>query len=384
MLVICRFKKEAQALATCLECECYYSDIGTTADKAAILARWLGGEYQIICGTKGLATGLDHPSIRIVFFIGPPDDALELVQGMGRAGREGTKRSICQILLDADWKVPDINTDGQFMDTNQRTISYCLDGGRCRKQALSQYMDGVPYTCESNTIGRNAEGAPYVPCDYCLNRPTRQPSPPAAEALPADDQAATLDLQAPIVAVPEVERLQVHVRDRARAREEFLQGLQALHGQCLLCQVLLSESFVHPLDACPRRGRFFDWKKAVAKRKKDWIAPYGACFGCYLPQEICANQGRKGSDNRFDCEFRDMLLPLAMALWETPSFRAVTLLELAGKAFIDEIGYFLWLGERREWCGWAATNILVVAMRWIGDWKESRELERERRQGYIC
>jgi superfamily II DNA helicase RecQ len=165
-----------------------------------------------------------------VFFIGPPDDALELVQGMGRAGREGTKRSICQILLDADWKVPDINTDGQFMDTNQRTISYCLDGGRCRKQALSQYMDGVSYTCESNTIGRSAEGAPYVPCDYCLNRPARQLSLPAAEALPADDQAAILDLQAPIVAVPEVERLQVHVRDRARAREEFLQGLRALHG----------------------------------------------------------------------------------------------------------------------------------------------------------
>jgi hypothetical protein len=91
-------------------------------------------------------------------------------------------------------------------------------------------MDGVPYTCESNTIGRSAEGAPYVPCDYCLNRPARQPSLPAAEALPADDQAAILDLQAPIVAVPEVERLQVHVRDRARAREEFLQGLQALHG----------------------------------------------------------------------------------------------------------------------------------------------------------
>jgi hypothetical protein len=93
------------------------------------------------------------------------------------------------------------------------------------------------------------------------------------------------------VAVPEVERLQVHMRDRARAREEFLQGLRVLHGQCLLCQVLLSESLVHLLDACPRRGRFFDWKKAVAKRKKDWIALYSACFGCYLPQEICANQG---------------------------------------------------------------------------------------------
>ena len=118
MLVICRFKKKAQALATCLECECYYSDISVTADKAAILARWLGGEYQIICGTKGLATGLDHPSIRIVFFIRSSNNALELVQRMGRAGREGTKRSICQILLNVDWKVPDINTDGQFMDTN--------------------------------------------------------------------------------------------------------------------------------------------------------------------------------------------------------------------------------------------------------------------------
>jgi hypothetical protein len=73
------------------------------------------------------------------------------------------------------------------MDTNQRTISYCLNGGRCRKQALSQYINGVPYTCESITINRNAEGAPYVSCDYCLNRPARQPSPSAAEALPADN-----------------------------------------------------------------------------------------------------------------------------------------------------------------------------------------------------
>jgi hypothetical protein len=124
-------------------------------------------------------------------------------------------------------------------------------------------MDDVSYICESNIIGRNAESAPYVSCDYCLNRPARQLSPSVAETLPADNQAATLDLpadnqaatldlQAPIVAVPEIERLQVHVRDKARAREEFLQGLQALHGQCLLCQVLLSESFVHLLNACPR------------------------------------------------------------------------------------------------------------------------------------
>jgi hypothetical protein len=79
-------------------------------------------------------------------------------------------------------------------------------------------MNSVLYTCESNTIGRSAESAPYVPCDYCLNRPARQLSPPAAEVLPADNQAAildlqaddqtvTLDLQASIVTVPKVERL---------------------------------------------------------------------------------------------------------------------------------------------------------------------------------
>jgi superfamily II DNA or RNA helicase len=95
LLVICRFKKKAQALATCLKCECYYSNIGTITDKAAILARWLEDKYQIICGIKGLATELDHPSIRIVFFIEPSNDALELMQEMGRVRREGTKRSIC-------------------------------------------------------------------------------------------------------------------------------------------------------------------------------------------------------------------------------------------------------------------------------------------------
>jgi hypothetical protein len=116
------------------------------------------------------------------------------------------------------------------MDTNQRTISYCLNGGRYKKQALSQYINGVPYTCESNIISRNAEGVPYVPCDYYLNRPARQPSFPAAEALPADNQATILDLQAPIVTVLKVERLQVHVRDKTRAREEFLQGLQAFYN----------------------------------------------------------------------------------------------------------------------------------------------------------
>ena len=62
----------------------------------------------------------------------------------------------------------------------------------------------------------------------------------------------------------------------------------------------------------------------------------------YLPELLrWLSMGGKESDNRFDCEFRDMLLPLAIILWETPSFRAVTLLELADKAFIDKIGYFL-------------------------------------------
>jgi hypothetical protein len=32
------------------------------------------------------------------------------------------------------------------------------------------------------------------------------------------------------VAVLEVKRLQMHIRDKARAREEFLQGLRALHS----------------------------------------------------------------------------------------------------------------------------------------------------------
>jgi superfamily II DNA or RNA helicase len=99
-------------LATCLECEYYYSNISAAADKAAILARWLRDEYQIIYGIKGLATGLDYPNIRIIFFIRPPDNALELMQKIRRIKREGIKRSICQILLDIDWKVPDINTDG--------------------------------------------------------------------------------------------------------------------------------------------------------------------------------------------------------------------------------------------------------------------------------
>jgi hypothetical protein len=79
-------------------------------------------------------------------------------------------------------------------------------------------MDGVSYTCESNIIGRSAESVLYVFYDYYLNRPARQPFPSAAEALPADDQAAILDLQAddqatilnlqaPIVAVFKIERL---------------------------------------------------------------------------------------------------------------------------------------------------------------------------------
>jgi hypothetical protein len=101
------------------------------------------------------------------------------------------------------------------------------------------------------------------------------------------------------------------VNKQANEVEEFLEGLRQLNGRCMLCEILRrKDSSTHEFDRCTSRGWFFEAKKRANREVRGgWIAKYAGCYGCYMPQDLCSQQGQKVL-GQWKCEFRDMLGPI--------------------------------------------------------------------------
>jgi len=66
-----RKRSQADLLAQELGCACYYSDSGTTEEKAEVLARWIEGGSRVLVATSALAE-VDYHHVRVAFHVGEP------------------------------------------------------------------------------------------------------------------------------------------------------------------------------------------------------------------------------------------------------------------------------------------------------------------------
>lgn len=155
-IVFVQRKDEGKRLAEHFEnLDFVYSDV-EEEDRLKMIYRWKSGSSGgWIIGTTSLIQGVDYHDVHLVVFMGPTFGMVDLVQGAGRAGRNGKYSRV--VVLDTNDLYPDKGDDDDF--GCRRELMNWLQDNKCRRVGISQCMDSIVSTCESLP---NAH-----PCDVC-------------------------------------------------------------------------------------------------------------------------------------------------------------------------------------------------------------------------
>lgn len=145
------------------------------------------------------------------------------------------------------------------------------------------------------------------------------------------------------------ERLRQSVRRTEEAREAYMERCQRWRGTCFICRLLGPGTGTdHELDGCrsSRKGAFFRAKSQMKRQGRGgWMADHIACWSCGQLPSLCG--GQHGSSG---CEFRDMVMPAAWAMFHAANLWGQTLQEISGVAggFADELAWLRWVGTECE------------------------------------
>ena len=359
-------RHEADELAGLLRCETYYSDSGTPEEKTEVLTRWIQGASRTIVATSAFGTGIDYPSVRLIFHVGPPKEVISFAQEVGRAGRDqlgGTSIVVLPSTYNPELALSDLS----LLSLPQQVMRSYLALPRCHAAILSRFLDGQPWYCDYTDPQRR--------CSRCRARetiptsaPQEQPaSPPfwARDCSVTSTNDSSSDLNdATVAAAATAENasislsglimLRQSLRDQERGLNNYVRRLRDWKGCCMIYRLLRGVSARgvdewHPLRQCrhPRKGQFFAAKRQalqsdVSRDRGGWLAAYTACFSCGQPQTICEQQGQ-GS-----CEFPDLVFPTSWAVFHMPNRFGQSLRQITGREFTGEGPWMDWLGKGCE------------------------------------
>ncbi len=137
----------------------YYGNIEED-DKSAVLAKWIAGTIRVVVATSAFGMGVNKENVRYVVDYDPPKSPTELLQRMGRAGRDGEQAhylAFCNHSLtfalfsifsapecaDGIWKVKQIFGKEQ--------------GARCARPRMLSYFSDEKVCC----------APPFELCSFC-------------------------------------------------------------------------------------------------------------------------------------------------------------------------------------------------------------------------
>jgi superfamily II DNA helicase RecQ len=390
VIVYCRTRQQAETVADELQCLCYHAGCGTTEQKAEILRRWTGaGEAsngeRVLVATSAFVEGIDYPSVRAIFHVDTPDGCLTFAQAVGRGGRDGGGCT-SYVILAKGWRGQGRSATSGLLDGDAAAIDRYLDEPRCRLAVLGEFLDGEGRLCEDTDKA----------CDRCVA--WRQHGQMKIEEGKGSriDQSRVKESKAAIRTLYERDReydrraigggggearesgallVRERVGKEEGRRQQVIEWLGRVCGRCVLClSAGDAQGWRHSVDEChtAAKGEFLAGRRAVGGR---WMAAYSGCFGCGLPQGLC---GRLGSGG---CEHRDVVIPLAWAIWRL-GYGSGQAGGRAGGAdasltrekdkkdrqramwqeVVDEATYMRWLGERRTVMGGLeGSNMMAVA-----------------------
>ena len=161
-LLFCLSRDECDRMAMLLKWKPYHSGI-SLEDRAESKKQWHRGEdVGLVCSSM-LNCCLDYPSVRFVFHLGPPRDATDYYQAIGRCARDGKPGHAITYFHPGDLKK--FRGDDWF-GANAIYDMFC-DHTICRRICLGIFFDGTSLPC------------PMIPgaqlCDVCDTQLSQAP-----------------------------------------------------------------------------------------------------------------------------------------------------------------------------------------------------------------
>lgn len=362
-IVFTRTTAQADALAVEIGCNAYHSSSGSEAEKLAVLDGWYKGEDRWLVGTSAFGLGVDHPYVRVVLHVDEPWGAIDFAQESGRLCRGGGQ-GVAAVILPANWrpKHKEAAASAGLISADVRAMQEFLDSPRCRRTPLSSFLDGEIRFCDDRDVR----------CDRCRKLGLQDMSGVDTDAVYVQSMAVEPTRNMPASNVeeestklpPSRQLLKTHNMRMANGAERFKQTLKLFNGHCAFCLLLgvdENQSSSHATMDCSHKFRFFDDKNSAGGR---WMAFYTACFGCGLIQSICPEQGQKDPvTNKFNCTFRDIVVPLCWALFQGRFDQTQELYQktVGDRQFDTPRDYFRWLGESENWYERQSSRLMRIA-----------------------
>ncbi|KAF8054083.1 P-loop containing nucleoside triphosphate hydrolase protein, partial [Lyophyllum atratum] len=124
-----------------------HSHSGMGPDKEVHEKLWLKGDRQWIAATTGMIHGIDHPHVGAVIFFHMPYGLINIVQGAGRSGRDGTPSVVfCVDVLGV--RIQNSPSDGEDdQQCRSEGLEYVQNFTECRRALISQTLDGRSTVC---------------------------------------------------------------------------------------------------------------------------------------------------------------------------------------------------------------------------------------------
>lgn len=345
-LVFCSTIREVKEVAEALSSRAYYSEIGSSNEKAAIVKAWATAQFdpkllaggRVIVTTNALGLGLDIPTIRIVVHLGKIYTIEDYSQESGRAGRDGkpssavvfsysTNKTSSKTALNT--RIPRIPEGIEVLK-----IEDYISGAYCRRIVLDFILDGRRdrLSCEPGE----------EPCDICnregftILQPAPQPSTSSqarGDSTLSSTTAITASNSSLTLRAARLQRGSELVSLRIQRREQFEASIVARLREsyttifgfgCIFCYLAGNQALRHSkIEDCP----FFDINDeddarilADFRRIRGILKPsqrlqfeaFSGCYSCLFPQAICAswveNSAREWIKAGAECEARDLLL----------------------------------------------------------------------------
>ena len=397
---------EVTAVTEQLRCQCYYLNLGDSAEKAVTLAAWIVGTPLWMMVTISIfRLEIDYLHVWLIVHLEPSQSTIDFMQKTDWL-RWDSKRDTFLTYLLCEWTLTDkVNSTEKLFSEKNKIMQQYLNHSWCQKQPLSGFLDG-----EKKQACHNKKRL----CDQCHklgmvkmegNSPSEQKKARTrmvggekesrnsdendgddGDLREAEDRGGNENLSSSNKSSKESNQknlkaggqlLWQHIHNIKHGLQCYTVNLELLKNSCLICWLLsddcadteAEEVTMHVLEACwfINKHHFFEVKCQAMQREQccflsgqgrhtGWLTKYTACFECDNSQNVCMRQGQEMGQ----CKYHNIVMPACWTIFQWEIWCKHTLLGLAGQAFSEKKEYMLWLEEMKKMHGQQVCNLMYI------------------------